>query len=338
MRFIYCREMRRAAKRFKVSVVGAGPAGLAAAGYLTCIGYSVDVYDAMPEPGGYLTFGVYHGRLPRRSVREGVEELEREGVVFHRGVHADSRLINDLLSSSDAVLVATGAWRPRRLMIRGSGLPGVMAASGYIVSFYKWMLGYSSTSPPKPGRVVVVGGGHTAVDACMVAMDMGAEEVYLVYRRTRLEAPAGPVAFSLLEKRGVRIVELASPVEYIGSGRLEAVKLVKMRLAGVDESGRPRPEPIPGTEYTLEADTVLEAVGLKPTPPPSLTSLGVGVTPKGSIATGRCHMTSVERVFAAGDVVHGASTIGRALKSGVEAAKCIEEYLEGRLPWSGPSG
>lgn len=338
MRFMYCREVKKPSRGFKVSIIGAGPAGLAAAGYLACSGIGVEVYDAMPEPGGYLVFGVYHGRLPRRSVREGVEELRRNGVVFHEETHVSSKLLEELLSDSDAVLVATGAWRPRRLMLPGSGLPGVMAASGYIVSFYKWRLGYSKTRPPEPGRVVVVGGGHTAIDACMVSMDMGAEEVYLVYRRTRFEAPAGPMAFNMLEKRGVRIIELASPVEYIGGSRLEAVRLVRMRLAGVDETGRPRPEPIPGSEFTIEADTVLEAVGLKPTPPPSLTGLGVEVTRRGGIAVSRYHMTSREPLFAAGDVVHGASTIGKALKSGLEAAKCIEEYLEGRLRWIPPGG
>jgi len=329
-------EVEPGSKGRRVAIIGAGPAGLAAAGYLTCRGYNVEVYDMMPEPGGLMVFGVYDKRLPRENVRRGVEELRRLGVIFRTRVRVGKDVdLEDLISSYDALLIATGTWATRRLRIPGSELAGVYGAQEYIADYYLWRLGYRNQPPPIGGNVVVIGGGLTAVDACYIALDLGAKEVHLVYRRTRREAPAGEKEFQELERKGVIIHELTSPVEYIGSeGKLKAVKLIKMGLGEPDESGRPRPIPVPGTEHTLDADIVLEAVGLHPTPPfREGKDYGIKLNPDGIIYTDECYRTTREPVFAAGDVKHGPSLIGLALRSGYEAAKCIEAYLEGKIGW-----
>ncbi|NOZ89135.1 MAG: FAD-dependent oxidoreductase [Crenarchaeota archaeon] len=319
----------------RVVVVGAGPAGLFAAGYLRCRGFEVVVVDRNPEPGGFLIFGVLEKHIDKEGVRRGVEELRRLGVVFRLNtVVGRDVLLGDLIGESDAVLIATGTWRSRRLGIPGSELPQVMPAMEWIVWYHMWRYGYRGDRPPVGERVVVVGGGLTAVDAVIVARWLGAREVHLVYRRTREYAPAGPRGFREAEEAGAVVHELVQPVEYIGeAGRLVAVRLQRMRLEPSPGGGRPRPVPVPGEYLVLEADMVLEAVGLVPTPPFDGGSYGIRLRPDGTIDVDEYKRTTREPVFAAGDVAHGPSLIGPAAKSGLEAARAIEAYLAGRLGW-----
>nr|WP_048191231.1 FAD-dependent oxidoreductase [Pyrolobus fumarii] len=342
MRFLGCRtEDIPEAKRGSVLVIGAGPAGLGAAGRLVCMGHEVVVVDKMPEPGGLLIFGIPEFRVRKDRVRAGIRELREAGVEFRTGIEVGRDVsLEKLIHEFDAVLIATGTWKTKRLRIPGAELEGVYGALEYIVEYFMAKYGYRplSSVPALGERVAVIGGGFTAIDACHIAMERGAREIHLVYRRTRREAPAGPNEFEMLEKKGVNIHELVSPKRYVGcDSRVCGVELIRMRLGAPDESGRPRPEPIPGSEFILEVTAVLEAVGLRPTPPfDPETNHGIRLNQDGTIWTDEFFRTTRRKVFAAGDVKHGPSKIGPALKSGIDAAQAIHKFLVGELKgWPG---
>jgi len=341
-----CRE-KGSELRARIAIVGAGPAGLAAAGLLACRGADVDVYDKLPHAGGMMMFVIPSMRIPRDSVIEGVEDLEsRLGVKFilrtkvfegePRHDEGDEFVQNTiplskLVEEYDAVLIATGTWRSRRMGIEGEDAEGVYPALEYI---YRWNLYDMKLVTEKPylgKRVVVVGGGLSAVDAAEVALRRGAEEVYLVYRRTIREAPAGEYEIRRLVREGINWIELAQPTKIVTeNGFVKAVEFVRMRLGEPDESGRPRPIPIPGSEFQLEADTVLVAVGELPTPPLSAEALGIRMDKRGRIQVDRFWRAS-EKVFAAGDVVTGPSMVGRATGSGLRAARAMGHVLRRSL-------
>lgn len=331
MRFLQCKQEEKAPPTGRrVAVIGAGPAGLAAAGTLVCKGHEVHVFDKMPEPGGLLIFGIPAFRLPKEGIRRGVSELKEAGVRFHLGVEVGKDVpLGEILRSHDAVLIATGTWRTQRLGVPGSDLKGVYPALEWIVDYNMAWHGYKRKEevPELGDAVAVIGGGLTAVDACLIALREGVKEVILIYRRTREYAPAGKKEFDSLEERGVSIRELTQPVEYLGDGgRVRAIKAIKMRLERVGE-GRPRPVPVPGSEHVIHVSAVIEATGLEPTPPAGLEEQGIQLNPDGTIKTDDRYRTTRRGVFAAGDVRHGASLIGPAFKSGVEAARSIDEYL-----------
>ena len=336
MRFIIgCKPGAHPSRGKSVGIIGAGPAGLYAAGYLSCKGYNVTIYDQNPEPGGFLIFGVLEVHINKDRVRQGIRELIENGVEFRQRVKVGRDvLLGDIIEKYDATLIATGTWKSRRLRIPGSSLPQVIPAMEWIVDYHMWRYGYRGERPPVGEKVVVVGGGLTAVDSVYVARWLGAREIHLVYRRTRQYAPAGPRGFAEAEKQGAVIHELLQPVEYIGeNGRLRAVRLQRMRLVEEPGAKRPRPVPVEGEYVTLEADMVVEAIGLIPTPPFNGGDYGIRLRRDGTIDVDEYKRTTREPVFAAGDVSHGASLIGPAMKSGLDAAKAIEAYLEGRLGW-----
>lgn len=317
----------------RVAIVGAGPAGLAAAGELVCLGHEVHVYDQMPEPGGLLLFGIPEFRIPKRGVREGIEELRKLGVVFHQNVKVGEDVkLAELIENYDAVLIATGTWKSREMNVPGEReLKGVFHALYYILDYNSAKLGYKSMDEVEKlsGKVAVIGGGLTAIDACLVALEMGAEEVTLIYRRTRKQAPAGEKEFNAIEAKGVKVRELTQPIRFVGdsSGRVKGIEAIKMKLGEPDKSGRPRPVPVEGSEHFIEADYVLIAAGLEPTPPRDCAEAGIELNRDGTIKVDEKFMTSRDKVFAAGDVKHGPWLIGPAMKSGREAARYIHEYL-----------
>lgn len=330
----------------RVAVVGAGPAGLGAAGVLACRGHEVHVYDALPEPGGLLIFGIPPERMPRESVRRGVAELRGAGVVFltstfiscgaqpqreHVALLFAQRLLRleELAREYDAVIIATGAWRSRALRVPGSDLPGVYSALDFIVRARAHQLGYLPREQVLPvgRRVLVIGGGLVAVDAALEAAAQGAREVIVAYRRTAGEAPAGRHMIELLKSRGIKFLELVTPVAFTGRDRVERVRFVRVRLGAPDSSGRPAPEPVPGSEFDEAFDTVLLAVGELPTPPGLC--LGVELGPDSAVRVDERMRAGRGGVFAAGDVVTGPSTVGMAFSSGVRAARYVDEYLSG---------
>jgi len=346
MKFLRCRPeevKERTGKR--VAIIGAGPAGLGAAGELVCKGHEVHVYDMLPEPGGLLLFGIPSFRIPRDRVRAGVKELEAAGVKFFCGVKVvgdreeriegdflakERRSLHDIINEYDATLICTGTWRSRELKIPGEDLPGSYLALDYLFRIYAHELGYLPKEQVyRTGRrVAVIGGGLTAVDAAIEAKLQGAEEVYMLYRRTIAEAPAGR---SAIEKevigRGIKFMELVIPKRLIGRDRVEGIELIKAKLGAPDATGRPRPEPIPGSEFVIEVDTVLAAVGEEPTPPFSSGYCGIELNKDGTIKVDEMFRTTREGVFACGDVVHGPSRIGKALSTGISAAQSIHKYL-----------
>ncbi len=337
----------------RVAVIGAGPAGLGAAGQLRCLGHDIEVYDALPEPGGLLIFGIPGFRVSKEGVREGVEELRQVGVKFHTSTFVycggekpkehDALLLakqfvdlNEIINSHDAVVIATGTWRSRRMGVPGEDLPGVYQALDFLFRLYSHELGYLPKEKVYPlgSKVLVVGGGLTAIDAAVEALMHGAKKVVVSYRRTIKEAPAGETNIKKeLIDRGIEFRELINPVRFEGSGKLERVVFVRMKLGAPDKSGRPRPEPIAGSEFAEEFDTVLLALGEEPTPPFPDGCAGIRLNPDGTINVDEAFRTTRRGVFAAGDVVHGPSLIGKALGSGMRAVPFIDEYLNGKLDW-----
>ena len=341
-----CSPGQKIAKRQgRVAIIGAGPAGLGAAGYLICKGYDVDVYDRMPEPGGMMLFAIPNWRLPWKNVRAGVEELRELGVNFFTNVKVicddEYRIegdqfvkskvhLEELIDRYDAVIIATGTWESRRLRIPGEDLKGSYLALDYLFRIYASQHGYLPKSEVyKTGlKSMVVGAGLTAVDAAIESQLEGAREVYLSYRRTINEAPAGKAEINRLIQRGVKLMELTLPVEVIGKEAVEAVKLIRMRLGKPDASGRPAPEPIPGSDFIVSVDTLISAIGEIPTPPMRKECCGVTLRQNGTVDTDAQGRTKRLGVFAAGDVTNGPTLIGKALAHGMRVAQSVEAFLE----------
>lgn len=343
MRFAFlCKE--RGSKRGSVAVVGAGPAGLAAAGYLACQGYDVDVYDKLPYAGGLMVFAIPTIRIHPDNVIEGVEELrDRFSVRFHFRVKVFAKgqerhdegdefveravTLEEVVEAHDATLIATGTWSSRRLGIEGEDAAGVLTALEYL---YHWRLyeeGLTTKEPPRAKRVVVIGAGLSAVDAVEKALESGAE-AYMAYRRTMAEAPAGDYMVKRLVRLGAKFIELAQPKKVVvEGGKAVGVEFLRARLGEPDETGRPRPVPIPGSEYVIHADLIVTAVGEIPTPPFAGGFSGIAVDKGGRITVNKFYQTGIDKVFAAGDVVMGPSFIGKALSSGFRAAKFLDAWL-----------
>ncbi|MCD6323966.1 MAG: FAD-dependent oxidoreductase [Desulfurococcales archaeon] len=341
----FCRGVKPSVTRKKrIAIIGAGPAGLTAAGFLVCQGYQVEIYDKLPLGGGLMSFAIPSWRIKIESVKEGVEDLERNfGVEFHYSTKVvcgkrhdegdelskDEMSLADLIEQYDVVLIATGTWGSRKMGIPGEDAEGVDTALNYLFKIRAHELGYMP-EPPAPKRVVVVGGGLSAIDAAEVYLKRGTSEVYLVYRRTIKYAPAGENEMKRLSDLGIKVMELTNPTKVlVEDGKVKGVELIKMKLGEPDSSGRPRPEPIPGSEFTIETDMFVEAVGEVSTPPigKGCSDLGIETDRKGRIKVDDKFRTRNPKVFAAGDVVTGPSLIGNAVKQGLMAARSIHTVL-----------
>ncbi len=349
MKFAFlCRERPGAAKQ-RVAVIGSGPAGLSATGYLVCRGYEVDVYDKLPIPGGMMTFAIPKYRIPLDSIMEGVDELKSKfSVQFNlatkvicgeRHDEGDELATNTvdllkLVEGYDAVLISTGTWRSRRLGVPGDDAKNVMSALEFLLNLHMVDLGLRKSHIGSFKKVVVVGGGLSAIDAAEESVLRGAQEVYLVYRRTIKEAPAGEYEVRRLMRMGVNWIELAAPKSIVvENGSARGIVFQRMKLGEPDETGRPRPVPIPGSEFTIEADTVIAAIGEIPTPPiaSECGDLAKYVGKDGRISVDKNYRISGRNIFAAGDVVTGPSKIGNAVGQGLRAAKEIDKFLSARI-------
>ncbi len=347
MKFILsCMPGKRLAGK-KVAVIGAGPAGLVAAGYLGCSGAEVDVYDKLPEPGGLMLFAIPGSRIGVKAVRDGVKELMGLSNVNFVGstkvVGSDEAhdegdelfkskiTFSELVDTYHATLISTGAWRSRPLGIPGEDLKNVFKALDFLFRVKAYELGYldRSSVPDVSGKVVaVVGAGLSAVDAATEALRMGASKVYILYRRTVNEAPAGVGEITKLVTMGAVWMDLVLPTKILGRGDLvKSIMLVKCRLGGPDESGRPKPVPIEGSDFELGVDVVINCVGELPTPPVLDSTLGIKLSKDGRILVNEFRETTRKGVYAAGDVVLGPSRIGLAMKDGLTAGKAIGDYL-----------
>ena len=326
----------------KVAIVGSGPSGLTCAGDLAKKGYKVAVFEALHTAGGVLVYGIPEFRLPKKIVAKEVETLKALGVDIDTNVVIGKTLTIDELFEMgyEAVFVGSGAGLPRFMNIPGESLKGVYSANEFLTrsNLMKAYLDNPVTPIMKGGNVAVVGGGNVAMDAARTALRLGAEHVYIVYRRSMEELPARKEEVEHAEEEGIDFRLLNNPVEILGynnpddprdpkNGFVTGIKCIKMELGEPDASGRRRPVEIPGSEFVLDVDTVIMAIGTSPNPLIKNTTKGLEVNNHGGIIVNEDGLTSREAVYAGGDAVTGAATVISAMGAGKLAAKSIDEYL-----------
>jgi len=317
----------------KVAIVGSGPAGLTAAGELAKRGHDVTIYEALHKPGGVLVYGIPEFRLPKKIVAQEVERLEEAGVKIECNVVIGrTYTIPELQEKFDAIFIANGAGLPVFMNVPGENFKGVYSANEYLTRI-NLMAAYDfprSDTPVLVGqRVAVVGGGNVAMDAVRTAKRLGAKEAMIVYRRTHDELPARAEEVHHAEQEGVKFEFLTAPVEVIGSDKrwVTGMKCQKMKLGEPDSSGRRRPEIIPGSEFVLDCDTVVVAIGTKANPLLTATCPELKLNKWGNIVADENGATSIPGVFAGGDIVRGAATVILAMGDGKKSAAAIDKYL-----------
>ncbi len=318
----------------RVAVVGAGPAGLTAAGELAKMGYAVAVFEALHKPGGVLVYGIPEFRLPKDIVRREIESLRALGVeIVTNMVIGKVLTIDELFAKGfEAVFIGSGAGLPQFMNIPGEGLNGVYSANEFLTRVNlmgAWQPG-SHTPVMRAGRVAVVGGGNVAMDAARCAVRLGATEVSIVYRRGMEELPARAEEVEHAEEEGVVFRTLTAPKAILGGadGRVTGMRCVRCQLGEPDASGRRRPVEVPGSEYELAADAVIMAIGTSPNPLISSTTPGLATQKWGGLITrDESGLTTRDFVWAGGDAVTGAATVILAMGAGKQAAKAIDEAL-----------
>ena len=324
----------------RVAIVGSGPAGLTAAGELAKRGHAVTIHEAFHAPGGVLIYGIPEFRLPKQIVRQEVERLQSVGVAIEpNSIIGKTYTLDELRAANDAVFIAVGAGLPVFMDVPGENLRGVYSANEYLtrVNLMGAYLADSDTPVIKGRRVVVVGGGNVAMDAVRTARRLGAAEATIVYRRGSEELPARREEVHHAEQEGIRFELLAAPVEVIGeNGWVTGIRCVRMELGEPDDSGRRRPQPIEGSEFVIDCDMVVVAIGTRSNPLLTATATGLAVNKWGYIEIDGAGMTSIPGVFAGGAIVRGAATVILAMGDGKKAAAAIDAYLLGELPEAAP--
>ncbi len=329
----------------RVAVIGSGPSGLTCAGDLAKKGYAVTVYEALHTAGGVLVYGIPEFRLPKAIVAKEVETLRRLGVDIETNVVIGKTLTVDELFAMgyEAVFIGSGAGLPNFMGIPGEALCGVYSANEFLTrsNLMRAYLDDSDTPIMKGGRVAVVGGGNVAMDAARTALRLGADKVYIVYRRSMNELPARREEVEHAEEEGIEFRLLCNPVEILGfsnpenprdpkNGFVRGIRCIKMELGEPDARGRRRPVEIAGSEFDMEVDTVIMAIGTSPNPLIKSTTAGLEVNARGGIVVNEDGLTSRDAVYAGGDAVTGAATVISAMGAGKTAAKAIDEYLAGK--------
>ena len=327
---------RPAPNGHKVAVVGSGPAGLTCAGDLAKKGYEVTVFEALHTAGGVLVYGIPEFRLPKAIVQKEIDGLKALGVKVETNMVIGRVLsVDELLEQGfEAVFIGSGAGLPRFMNIPGDNLKGVYSANEFLtrVNLMKAYLPGSDTPIQHARRVAVVGGGNVAMDAARCAKRLGAEEVFIVYRRSEKELPARAEEVEHAKEEGIVFHLLNNPTKILGDeqGNVTGMECVRMELGEPDASGRRRPVEVPGSEFVLEVDSVIMAIGTSPNPLIKSTTQGLETQKWGGIvveeATG---LTSRERVYAGGDAVTGAATVILAMGAGKTAAQAIHKALSG---------
>lgn len=311
---------------FKVAVVGAGPAGLSAAADLLKYGFDVTVFEAFHVAGGVLSYGIPEFRLPKRVVQAEIDSLKAMGAeIVTNAVIGKSYTLDDLKEKFDYVFLGTGAGLPSFMDIPGEGLNGVSSANEFLtrVNLMKAMDPDSITPVQRGKNVVVVGAGNVAMDAARTAMRLGADNVTVVYRRSREEMPARKEEIEHAEEEGIRFMLLTSPVEILGTDKVEGMRVIKMRLTEPDERGRRRPVPVENSEFEIACDQVIMALGTSPNPILKRSAPDLETDAKGVIKVDGNGLTSIPRVYAGGDAATGAATVILAMSAGKRAAAAI---------------
>lgn len=319
----------------KAAVVGSGPSGLTVAGDLAKRGYKVTVYEAFHTAGGVLMYGIPEFRLPKDIVQKEIANLKAMGVDIQTNVVIGKTLTVDELFNEmgyDAVYIGSGAGLPRFMGIEGESLNGVYSANEFLTRI-NLMKGYKFPEYDTPvyvgKKVAVLGGGNVAMDAARCAMRLGAEHVYIVYRRGREELPARAEEVFHAEEEGIEFKLLQNPTKILGNedGWVTGMEVIKMELGEPDESGRRRPVEIKGSEEVLDVDTVVVAIGQTPNPLIRKTTEGLETNKRGCIVADETGKTSKAHVYAGGDVVTGAATVILAMGAGKAAAEAIDKEL-----------
>ena len=326
----------------RVAVVGSGPSGLTCAGDLAKKGYEVTVYEALHTAGGVLVYGIPEFRLPKTIVAKEVDTLKKLGVKIETNVVIGKTLTVDELFEMgfEAVFVGSGAGLPNFMGIPGEGLNGVYSANEFLTrsNLMKAYLDDPETPIMKGGKVAVVGGGNVAMDAARTALRLGAEKVYIVYRRSMDELPARREEVEHAEEEGIEFRLLCNPLEIIGYSNpndardpknnfVTGMKCIRMELGEPDERGRRSPVAIPDSEFELDVDTVIMSIGTSPNPLIKSTTEGLEVNRRGGIIVNEDGLTSRKGVYAGGDAVTGAATVISAMGAGKNAARAIHEAL-----------
>jgi glutamate synthase (NADPH/NADH) small chain len=319
----------------RVALVGSGPASLTAAGDLARMGHKVTVFEALHKLGGVLAYGIPEFRLPKSIVGTEIRQLENIGVEFVTScVIGKTETVDELMDEEgyDAVFLATGAGLPYFLNLPGENLAGIYSANEFLtrVNLMKAYKFPEYDTPVRVGkRVAVLGAGNTAMDAARVALRLGPEKVYMVYRRSRAEVPARAEEVEHAREEGIEFKFLTTPTQFFGntSGWVTGMEVIDMELGEPDDSGRRRPVPVKGSQHSFDVDTVIVAVGQGPNPLVQSTTPGLNTTKWGNIITDEAGLTSRPGLYAGGDVVRGGSTVILAMGDGKRAARAINEYL-----------
>ena len=329
----------------KVAIVGSGPSGLTCAGDLAKKGYDVTVYEAFHVAGGVLVYGIPEFRLPKAIVAKEVEGLKALGVKVETNVVIGKTLTVDELFDMgfEAVFIGSGAGLPNFMNIPGESLKGVYSANEFLTrsNLMKAYRENPDTPIMKGGNVAVVGGGNVAMDAARTALRLGADKVYIVYRRSMDELPARKEEVEHAEEEGIEFKLLCNPVEILGynnpdnprdekNGFVTGMRCVEMELGEPDAKGRRRPVEIPNSEFEISVDTVVMSIGTSPNPLIKDTTSGLEVNARGGIVVNEEGLTSKQGVYAGGDAVTGAATVISAMGAGKTAAKAIDEYLQNK--------
>ena len=318
----------------KVAVVGGGPAGLTAAGELAKAGHDVTVYEALHQPGGVLVYGIPEFRLPKKIVDKEVQRLTDAGVKIECNVIIGrTYTLPELRQSFDAIFIANGAGLPVFMNVPGENLKGVYSANEYLTRV-NLMAAYEFPQADTPvlvgKRVAVVGGGNVAMDSVRTAKRLGAEVANIVYRRTKTEMPARSEEVHHAEQEGVVFEMLVAPLEVIGNDKkwVTGLKCQRMQLGEADASGRRSPVAIPSSEFVLDCDVVVVAIGTRANPLLTATCPELKLNKRANIEVDDNGMTSLPGVFAGGDIVRGAATVILAMGDGKRSAKAIDQYLK----------
>ena len=320
----------------RVAVVGSGPAGLACAGELARRGYEVTIFEALHTAGGVLMYGIPEFRLPKRIVQAEIDTLRKLGVTIETNVViGKTESVDELFEQGfEAVFIGSGAGLPSFMNIPGENLDGVYSANEFLtrINLMKAYQPGSSTPIREVKKVAVVGGGNVAMDAARCAKRLGAEEVYIVYRRSEAELPARAEEVEHAKEEGIIFKTLTNPVAILpGDDKgVGAIRCLKMELGEPDDSGRRRPVAVPGSEFDIPVDAVVMSIGTSPNPLIKSTTKGLETTRKGGIVADEGGKTTREGVYAGGDAVTGSATVILAMGAGKEAANSIDEYIKSK--------
>ncbi len=329
----------------RVAVIGSGPSGLTCAGDLAKLGYEVTVFEALHTAGGVLVYGIPEFRLPKSIVKKEVDNLRAMGVeILTNMIIGKTLTVDELFDMGyEAVFIGTGAGLPNFMGIPGESLKGVYSANEFLTrsNLMKAYRADSDTPIMKGGRVAVVGGGNVAMDAARCALRLGAEKVYIVYRRSLEELPARAEEVEHAMEEGIEFMLLTNPVEILGynnesdkrdpkNGFVTGIKCVKMQLGEPDERGRRRPIVVEGSEFVIDTDTVIMSIGTSPNPLIKSTTEGLEVNSRGGIIVTDDGATTKCGVYAGGDAVTGAATVISAMGAGKLAARSIDKYLSSK--------